>query len=79
MSDDSLDDVSVLFEFACPAFEMFATGAAAIEHFGGCDIVDGAANRAELIDVVISECREFLAGLLIRQRIAHNGLFRDLW
>ena len=49
----------------------------AIEHFIGSDVVRGAANGPVGINVQIGERGILLPGLVVGQRIIHDGVLRD--
>ena len=56
---------------------MFTARTAAIEHLSRGHVVDGPADGALAVDMIISEGRELFPGLLVWQRVAHDGLLGD--
>ncbi len=78
VGDDALDNVGTLAQFAGAFVEMLAAGRTAIEHLARRDVVNRAAEIPAGVGVEIGERRVFLTGLMVRQRVIHDGVLCHL-
>ena len=78
MLNDAFDDVGTAPQLAGAFLEVFSARTRTIEHFGRRNIVNRSANRAIGVQMQIGKGAEFLAGLMVGQRIIHNGVLGDV-
>jgi hypothetical protein len=76
--DDAFNNILAALEFPRSAVKMFSARTAAIEHLGRRDVVNRSVDGAIGVKVHVGKGRVFLAGLVIRQRIIHDGVPGDL-